>query len=685
MSASRKRVAVDIGGTFVDAIVYDEDSQDLRIYKVSTTPDEPARGVLDSVAGLVDDVSAVAAFAHGTTLGLNAILQRSGADVGILTNDGFSDLLEVARAAIPTAHMYDFSYARPAPLVPRRYRRGVVGRMDAQGREVTPLDRDGLMTAARELIEDHGLRSIAICFLHSYANPEHEREAGALLRREFPGVEVSISSDLTREYREYERTSTVMLDAYIRPVLNNYIAQLESRLGERGLTTPLHIMRSGGGAMTAELAKSAPLMTVLSGPAGGVVGGSFLARELRIPNLLSFDVGGTSVDACVIQDGSPSEVYEATIDSLPLMIPIFDIRTIGAGGGSIASVDGGLLKVGPRSAGAVPGPVAYGAGGTEPTVTDAAFVLGYLDPSAFLDGAMTVDRGAALDAIHREIAEPLGLDDTDAAASIFRVLLARTVNALREVTIERALDPREFTLLAFGGAGPLMGPMLAREMGIETTLIPSFPAAFSAYGMLMSDLEYEFAATSLTPLVPESLRALAHVFDELTEQAEAIMEQQRVPAHERKYVRILDVRYTGQEHALPVELTDEDTAASVLARFNELHLKRHGHAMKESAQILALRLKATGIQSKPTLKRLPTQSDSSPTPSTTRAAYDIASGSWTDFAIYERQSLLAGQRIAGPAIVQEGTSTTVFFRDQELIVNEYGHLVISQVKEVPHA
>ncbi|MDR5699038.1 hydantoinase/oxoprolinase family protein [Agromyces aerolatus] len=682
MNATRTlKVAVDIGGTFVDAISYDTTTGEIVVHKVSTTPDEPARGVISSVDGLVDDIAAIESFAHGTTLGLNAILQRNGADVGVIANEGFSDLLEIARAAIPVSHMYDFSYQRPAPLVPRRHRRGVPGRLDAQGAEVVPLDEAALIEAARELIEQHGLGSIAICFLHSYTNPVHERRAADVLRAEFPGVQFSISSDLTREYREYERTSTVVLDAYIRPVLNNYLDSLETRLTEGGLSRPLHIMRSGGGAMTSDLAKQAPLTTVLSGPAGGVVGTTFLARELGLKNVLSFDVGGTSVDSCVVVDGKPSEIHEAEIDGLPLLIPIFDIRTIGAGGGSIAWMDEGLLKVGPQSAGAVPGPAAYQNGGTEPTVTDASFALGYLDPDAFLGGQMQVSAEAAKAAISDRIAGALGVDESAAAASILRILIARTVGALREITIERGLDPREFTLLAFGGAGPLLAPMLAREMEIDTTLVPRVPSAFSAFGMLMSDLEYEFAATSLRPLTDEAIAELEPTFAELRARAVEILEQQHVPESARGITQSLDIRYLGQEHALAVDYLPGESAADLLARFNELHLARHGHAMDESGQILSVRLRAVGRQPKPALVRI-AEADRAAEPTGSRRAFDVATDAWADFAVYDRGTLLAGHRISGPAIVEEGTSTTVFFGDQELTVDEYGHLAIRRAPAV---
>ncbi len=672
------RIAVDIGGTFVDAVAYDERTGQVRLHKAPTTPDEPARGVMAAIRGLLDDLSGVGAFVHGTTLGLNAILQRRGADVGLITNEGFRDILEIARGDVPPRQMYNFTYRPPAPLVPRRHRVGVPGRIDAQGAEVTPLDEDAVRQAARYLIDECGLRSIAICFLHSYLRPEHEQHAAEIIRAAYPDVLVSISSDVTREYREYERTSTVVLDAYIRPILGDYLRDLERRLADSGLDVPLHIMRSGGGAMTAQVARQAPLATVLSGPAGGIVGATFLARELGWDRVISFDAGGTSVDACVIVNGEPGDTYEAAIDDLPLLMPIFDIRTIGAGGGSIAWLDEGLLKVGPQSAGAVPGPVCYGAGGTEPTLTDAAMVLGYLDPADFLGGAMTVDPHAARRVIEERLATPLGLSVTEAAAGVFRVLLSRTVGALREITVERGLDPREFTLLAFGGAGALLAPMLAREMELERCVVPRAPGAFSAWGMLNSDLEYDFSTTVLAPLNDTVLASLTGTFDELARQADEVLAAQGVAPADRVLIRRYDLRYRGQEHTLAVEARPDDDAASLLARFSELHRARYGHSMPDPGEILTIRVRAVGRLPKPPLLPMPDGDGTSAKPDRYRDAYDVATGQMTSFAIYQREALAPGQTVTGPAVVEEGTSTTVIFSDQVLTVGRYGQLEVTR-------
>ena len=499
MAERRYRLAVDIGGTFVDAIAYDEQSGETTVRKSPTTPAAPADGVITATRAVGAPLDEASVYTHGTTLGLNAILERKGSVTGIITNAGFRDIFEIARGDLPRGSMYDFQYRRPPLLVRRRHTVGVPGRIDHRGEVVEELDRDAVIEAGRRLSE-RGVESAAVCFLHSYANSEHEETAKRILTEAFPNLSVSASVDLVREYHEYERTSTAVADAYIRPILGRYLIDLEDRLRSRGFDGSFLIMRSAGGAMTSEIARMSPLLTVFSGPAGGIAGTIDLGNATGRSSLISFDVGGTSLDSCVIVDGAPTEVYEAEIESLPIRIPVFDIRTIGAGGGSIAWIDKGLLRVGPRSAGAVPGPICYGRGNTEPTVTDASLCLGYLAADEFLGGEMSLDEEAAVQGVAEKLARPLGMSTERAAASVFDVLLARTVGAIREITVERGLDPREFSLVAFGGAGPMLAPLLAREMELPEVVVPPAPAVFSAWGMLMSDLEYDLGQTVLTML-----------------------------------------------------------------------------------------------------------------------------------------------------------------------------------------
>lgn len=676
-TAGRLRLAVDIGGTFVDAIAFHTGTGEVQLHKAPTVPADPSAGVLAAVRGLLDDLGEVETFVHGTTLGLNAVLQRRGADVGLITNEGFRDVLEVARADVPAARMYDFQYAPPPPLVRRRHRLGVPGRLDAHGREVEPLDEPAVLAAAHELVAVRGLRSIALCFLHSYADPAHEERAAALVRAAHPDVSLSVSSELSREYREYERTSTTALDAFIRPVLHDYVGRLEQHLVDGGFRGTFHIMRSGGGAMTADVARAAPLLTVLSGPAGGIAGAGQLAETFGWDRVISFDVGGTSVDACVITDGHPSDVHEAALDGLPLQIPVFDIRTIGAGGGSIAWMDEGLLKVGPQSAGADPGPACYGAGGTEPTFTDAALVLGYLDPEGFLGGRMALDVAAAEEALRTRVAEPLGLPLQEAAARVVAVLLARTVGAIREITVERGLDPRGFRLVAFGGAGPLIGPLLGREMGVAATVVPRFPAAFSALGMLMTDLECDLSSTVLTPLGPAELAGLEPLVKELRDRGDETLAAQGVPPERREVLVRLDLRYRGQEHSLTVDLGPGDDAAALADRFGALHHERYGHRLNEPCEVVTLRVRAVGRTTKPGLPALGPAPEG-PSQTGTRMAYDVAAGAPVPFPVHRRDQLAPGRELAGPVIVQEPTSTTVAFGDQTLVVDDHGQLVVRE-------
>ena len=423
------------------------------------------------------------------------------------------------------------------------------------------------------------------------------------------------------------------------------------------------------------MARRTPLTTVLSGPAGAISGATFLSSALDWARVLTLDVGGTSVDSCVIQHGRPSDVYEAQIDDLPLLVPVFDIRTIGAGGGSVASVDDGLLAVGPRSAGAVPGPACYGQGGTEPTVTDAAVVLGYIDPDRFLDGAMAIDTGAARKAIDEMVGQPLGLPCEEAAAAIVDVLIARLVGALGEITSEQGLDPREFRLLTVGGAGPLLGPLIARELSIGATVVPRFPAAFSAWGMLMADTEYEFSQAVLRPLDGSGLAAARAVGAELSEQGSAVLRKQGIAEADRHSEIRLDLRYRGQEHALGIDLRPGDSAADIFQRFYDAHSARYGHAIDDSADIVNARVRVIGKTDKPALERLETPAGAEA--SQTRTAYDFGTRAMVAFTVVDRSGLAPGWREAGPLVVDEGTSTTIVHSDQVATVDDHGHLVIA--------
>jgi len=674
----RYRVAVDIGGTFVDAIQFDRETGSIKLAKASTTPRHPVDGVIQALEKLSANLNEAEIFVHGTTLGLNAILERKGAITGIITNQNFRDIFEIGRADVPPDHMYDFMYERAPALVKRRCRLGVPARVNAKGEVITPLDETALEAAANKLIES-GAQSIAVSFLHSYKNPEHERRAADLLRAKFPNIAVSISSEITREYREYERTATVVLDAYIRPIFESYIAELETAIENKGFVGLFLVMRSSGGAMTSRAAKVTPIFTVMSGPAGGIIGAAYIAQTLNKTRLLSLDYGGTSLDASVIEDGYPLVMHRATLEHFPVLIPIFDIRCIGAGGGSIAWVQEGLLQVGPQSAGAVPGPIAYGKGGVEPTTTDAALVLGYLDPDNFLGGAITLNARASLTGVESRIAKVLGTDAVAAAAGVFDVLIARTVGAIREITVERGKDPKDFSLLVFGGAGPMIAPLLAREMAIPEMIVPNVPAAFSAWGMLMSDLASDASQTNIQPLLEDYMGTVTAGFRDLEEKAKTALRQQGIEDHRQTLHRTLECRYVGQEHTLEVPVNGMHSAEELRKSFDSLHEARYGHATPDVVQVVTLRVRAGSRLEKPSLSKLPKAS------STTaaafrgrRPAYCFARREISEFEVYGRSLLAPGHTILGPAIIDEDTSTTVIHSDQQLVVDDYGQLIIKE-------
>lgn len=673
------RIAVDIGGTFVDAVELDMSSGTVRFEKAPTTPGAPADGVLDAVSRLRDDLSDLAMFIHGTTLGLNAVLERRGARTGIITNDGFRDIFLIGRGNVPDAHMYDFQYQRPEPLVRRRRIRGVECRLDYKGRELTPLDEEGVLAAAKALIEDEQVEAIAVAFLFSFRNPDHERRTAEIIRAAFPEMKISVSSDITREHREYERTSTAVLDAYIRPIFERYIDELHRALADQGFDGRFTIMRSGGGAMSAEAAKTSPTQTVLSGPAGGLVGGALIAKALERPDLVTFDIGGTSLDVCLIENGAPQISHEAELENLPLLIPTYDIRTIGAGGGSIARMDAGLLKVGPRSASALPGPMCYGRGGTEPTVTDAALVLGYIDPEQFLDGRMALDTPAAETGIAEQIGTPLGLDTMAAAARIFDVMLAKNIGAIRQLTVERGRDPSEFSLLAFGGAGPLIGPLAAREMGLRETIIPGLPSGFSAWGMLGADIVDDFGRTDLSDLGSIDPTELNATFETMEEDARQSLKAQGIAPAEMLTLRQMELRYQGQEHALTLDVGQEIDPTVLLDRFASAHEGLYGHRMDAPVQILTVRVRGVGQTERPRLIEapVPATTPDGPASSTKRNAYDFATWTVRPFDCINRSDLSPYCRLDGPVLIDEGTSVTVVHSDQSVEVNGFGHLLIT--------
>ena len=548
--------------------------------------------------------------------------------------------------------------------------------MNYRGEILKDLEEDDVRGVAKHLVEDCGVESIAVSYLHSYKNPIHEEQTKKIIEKLYPEITVSISSDVVSEYREYERTSTTVLDAYIKPIVERYLEKLEKVLVSRGFKGILLIMRSDGGVMTARTAANSPISTVQSGPAGGVVGAIYVAELQKKNKLITMDIGGTSLDVCVIENAQANVVHQSDVEHYPMLLTMYDIRSIGAGGGSIASVKNGLLQVGPESASADPGPMCYGKGGMKPTVTDASVVLGYIDHSAFLSGAMPLKAELARKGIEEQIAKPLGVSLEEAAAGIMKVTTTNSMGAIRQITVEEGRDPADFAMLSFGGAGPLFAALLARELKIPEVVVPTAPAAFSAWGMLMSDITYEVSKTHISLLDDLSMEKLSELFAPIEARVKSVLEEQKTPYRGEEIHRKLELRYFGQEHTLEVPIDGASSMSSVRERFDELHLKRFGHKLKDRVELVNLRARGVGLLEKPSLQRIQKASRKVTPHSEKRKAYCLITDQIKDFSIFKRQGLLTGDEIEGPAIVDEGVARTVVHSGQSLSVDEYGSLVI---------
>lgn len=673
--ASRFRIGIDTGGTFVDAVELDEETLRFRIAKAPTTPKDPTIGVLNALEKLGTPLEQTHMIIHGTTLGVNSIIQRKGAVTGLIVNEGFRDVFEIGRGDVPPQYIYDFNYYKRLSFIKRRNIVGVPCRINYRGEEVKPLDVAALKAGIKYLVEEQGVESIAICFLHSYKNPIHEEVAARIISENYPHLTISASYEVVREYREYERMSTTVLDAYIKPIISRYLLRLKQALAERGFRGKLLIMRSDGGVMTAETAAKTPLSTVQSGPAGGVIGAAYYAKKFGLNRLITMDIGGTSLDVCVLDDGFAGTIHQSQVEHYPILLTMYDIRSIGAGGGSIAHVESGLLKVGPESAGAEPGPMCYGKGGLRPTITDAAICLGYIDPLRFLSGDMMLHPELSFKGVKEQIAEPLGLDLIQAAAGIFKVAITNSIGAIRAITVEEGRDPADYTLLAYGGAGPLLASIIARELRIPKVVVPTMPAAFSAWGMLMADISYDRSQTFLSLLDEVSLKDLEDAYTQLEAKVVDALIEQGVHRDSIWLQRSVELRYLGQEHTIEVPLTSLTSTHDIRLEFDRQHFKRYGHKMKDPVQTVNLRVRGTGILPKPQIPKLNLKVEGDSLVGS-RRAYCLIGDRMTEFSIHRREYIKSGSKVVGPAIIDEGVSTTVIHTGQSLVVDEYGNLII---------
>jgi N-methylhydantoinase A len=651
-------VAVDIGGTFTDFLGYDTASGTLMSSKAATTPAALEDGICNCLAKAGVRIAAIDAFVHGSTIAINTVLERKGARTALVVTKGTRDVYTIGRGNRPDA--YDIWFKRPEPLVPRHLTFEVEERLLATGEVHTALNRVQAKTVAKRVSES-GAQAVAVCFLHSWNNPVHELQMAELLSSD-PKMYCSIAHEILREYGEYERISTTVLNSYIGPKVSGYLEGLERMLQEKGFGGELWIMQSNGGVMSSSVARRLPVAMLESGPVGGFIAAARTGAALGYPNVIGFDMGGTTAKASPAPGGEPQISHGYHIGGYasgqPMMLPVVDTVEVGSGGGSIAHVDHtGSLKVGPVSAGADPGPACYGKGGTEPTVTDANVVLGRLDPDRFLGGEMALDVEAAGEAINRFIASPLGLSLAEAARAIIKIAVTNMSLAVRQVSTERGYDPRDFAMVAFGGAGPLHASEVARTLHIPLVVIPNFPGQFSASGMLMAEPRHDFVRTYYRPLDQTDIAELARIAAEM--EALAL---ERIGNTDIRMRHFLEVRYAGQDFSLPISVDPktcaEDYRASVRYAFDELHQLRFGYHKADSAlEIVNARLSATAPPALHTL-RAPPQC-SGPALSGRRAV--IFNGDAIDCPLYRRESLAPGERIDGPAVIQEYASTTLLF------------------------
>jgi len=673
------RLAIDIGGTFTDLAAYRTDTGELIFTKASTTPRELTDAILTCIGKASLPIPQVDLFIHGSTVGINTIIERKGPATALITTRGFKDVYEMGRRNRP--NIYDLNFHRVRPLVDRANRYEVTERLNSAGQVLTPLrEEDVIQTIAS--IAGENINSVAVCLLHSYANPEHEQRIGALIKQALPHAFISLSSDIQREYREYERTSTTAINAYLSPVVSKYLNRLEGSLHDLDFAGRTLIMQSSGGVLTLRAASRQPVRIIESGPAGGVAGTLWLCSTLGHSNAIAFDMGGTTAKACLIENGQAKTTSDYRVGGHPIQVPCLDIIEIGAGGGSIATVDAvGALKVGPQSAGADPGPACYGLGGTEPTVTDANLLVGKLDALAFLGGEMPLNRELSEQAISR-LGSQLRLGATETANGILRIANAMMARAISKVTVERGYDPRDFVMVAYGGAGPMHATAVARELEIRNLIIPQAPGIFSALGMLTTDIRYDYAQTYPIATTGLSAATLDVRYRELEATATAQLAED-VGSGEVHFARSADMRYLGQFHTLTVTLPegpyDGEYVGRLNCRFHQAHEAAYGHAAwGEPTEIISLRLAAFIKMSKPVFPIIRSGDVDAPAEArlgTRKVTWE--DGSETICGIYKREALLAGNQVAGPAVIQENASVIPIGKGESARVDEFGHLHIS--------
>lgn len=665
-------IGIDVGGTFTDAVAYDAKTGELKTGKSPTTPEAPQNGVLNAIKGLGVRLEGVERLIHGLTLATNTVLERKGADVWVITNRGFRDTLEIARTNRPV--LFNIKTLKTAPLVPRQRILEISERTLKDGSVLRPVDQKELTEIVAQLkVSD--AKAVAICLLHSYANPANERAVASFIQEKIPDCFVTTSADVLPEFREYERFTTAVLNAYPGPRLSRYLGSLDKALGEGGYGRPVFIMTSNGGIFTAERAARFPVNTILSGPAGGVAAAVALGEAIGVRNLITYDMGGTSTDVCLLENLVVPVTNEQFISDYPNRTPQIEINSVGAGGGSIAWIDSGpILKVGPQSAGAQPGPACYGRGGVEPTVTDANLLLHRLKPGTTLGGSVVLDEALARKAVER-VANALGnIGPYELAEGIIRIAVARMVSAIKEISIGQGFDPRDFALLAYGGAGPMHATLIAEELEIPTVVVPPNPGNFSAYGAILSDVRHDHVRTQRVPLSNGALQTVEAVFSEMEEKGRAEFAAEKIGAKRIKTRRACGMRYAGQSWELIVDLPESAKSTDdIAAAFHRAHEQRYGHSSADPIEIVNFRLAVIGEMSKPSLPDWKGKGSLANAERERRKVF--IDGEFREMPVYDRALLPAGVKFQGPAIVEEAGSMTLLPKGWSCAVEQYGVLM----------
>lgn len=684
-AAGTLRIAVDIGGTFTDLAAFDEATGALHFGKALSTHGELVRGIEDTLHGARIAAKDAYLFLHGSTIAINTLLERTGAETALLITEGFRDIYEIGRVNRPDA--YNLFFSKHEPLIRRSLRFEVPERLRADGTIHKDLDEQAVRHLVRSL-KDRGIQAVAVLLLHSYRNPAHEVRVKEIVQEELPDAFVSASHELSQEYREFERVSTVAANAYVGPRVAAYLGELESHLTDAGFRGSFYAVQSTGGLFPIAHARRDCVRMLESGPAAGVIGAQAICAQMGMGEAIAFDMGGTTAKAGVISKGEPLTTGSALIGgyekALPIQIPMIDIFEVGTGGGSIARIgEGNSLRVGPQSAGSMPGPACYGRGGSEPTVTDANLLLGRLDDKNFLGGEMALDTAAAHAAM-QAVAGPLGLDEIQMADGILRIAVTSMSHAVKAVTTERGLDAGSFTMVVYGGAGPLHSSAIAREIGIRRVLVPFSPGHFSAYGMLFSDLRYDYVRSCFKRLDEASFDELEAIYADMEREGRAAIADSAVKPSEIRVARAADMRYVGQEHAVTVDLDEkffrEQDRRGIKGQFDDVHAVRYGtSAPKEPGDIVSLRLTVTGLMKKPS-PRTVAEGGKAPEKDALlrkKPVYFRDAGGFVDTPVYRRTLLRSGNEIAGPALIEEHASTTVLAPGDRLTVDAFGNLVIA--------